>query len=257
MTCELSSGGCRDIESPQSAGGDEGDKWEDKKAEADVGVELDRDGNKNKTFMLPSTKKRGRSTAGERPPPQRRTKRHRFSSPLFPDDETESDDESVISRCTSSRPCHISTPRPTSSCLSRSEGNVSNSKMELAGPQSSRRPIPKMTVIYELQSWAGEIVDEREVKQGRGRPRKQYLIRWEPSWVDSGRVTAPGLLQNWKGKKASARRRWATGISWLCSAAFFVFVLACHMSLRVSRIVCFSRPVHLQVSLWLLCFICS
>jgi len=209
VTCELSSGGCRDIESAQSASKDKGDKWEDKKAEAeaDEGVEPDRHGNKKKTSLLPFTKKRGRSAAGERPPPQRRTKRHRFSSPLFSDDETESDDESVISRCTPFKPYHILTPRPTSSCLSRSEGDVSNSKMELAGSQSSRRPIPKMTVIYERQSWAGEILDEREVKQGRGRPRKQYLIRWEPSWVDSGRVTAPGLLQNWKGKKASARRR--------------------------------------------------
>ena len=209
VTCELSSGGCRDIKSARSAGKDKGDKWEDKKAEPepDVEVELDRDGNKSKTSLLPSTKKRGRSTAGERPPPQRRTKRHRFSSPLSSDDETESDNESVISRCTPSRPYHISTPRPTSSCLSRSKADISNSKIELAGSQLSRRPIPKMTVIYERQSWAGEILDEREVKQGRGRPRKQYLIRWEPSWVNSGRVTAPELLQNWKGKKASAHRR--------------------------------------------------
>ncbi len=28
------------------------------------------------------------------------------------------------------------------------------------------------------------------------RPCKQYLIQWEPSWVDAGRLTAPELLQN-------------------------------------------------------------
>jgi hypothetical protein len=31
-----------------------------------------------------------------------------------------------------------------------------------------------MVVIYEQQSWEGEIIDERDMKQGRGRPRKQY-----------------------------------------------------------------------------------
>jgi len=68
--------------------------------------------------------------------------------------------------------------------LSRSEGNVSNNN----------------TVIYEQQIWEGEILNEREVKQGRGRPRKQYLIQWEPSWVEAGRLTAPELLRKWKLK---------------------------------------------------------
>ena len=60
-----------------------------------------------------------------------------------------------------------------------------------------------MAVIYEQQSWEGEIVGEKDVKQGRGRPRKQYLVRWKPSWVDGGRLTAPGLMQNWREKRAS------------------------------------------------------
>ena len=212
VTCESSSGGYRDVESAHPAGEDEenedeGDKWEHKKTEVDEGVVPDRDGNKNKTSLLSSTMKRGRSTTGERLPSQRRSKRRRFSSLLSSDDETESDDESVISRYTPSKPYRVSTPRPTSSRLSRSEGNISNAKMELAGSGLSRRPIPKMTVIYERQSWAGEIIGERGVKQGRGRPRKQYLIQWEPSWVDAGRLTAPELLQNWRGKRASKCRR--------------------------------------------------
>jgi len=82
------------------------------------------------------------------------------------------------------KPYQISTPRSTSSRLSRSEGNVSNNN----------------TVIYERQIWEGEILNEREVKQGRGRPRKQYLIQWEPSWVEAGRLTAPELLRKWKLK---------------------------------------------------------
>ncbi|MCJ1251865.1 hypothetical protein MMC30_009103, partial [Trapelia coarctata] len=96
-TCEPSSGGGRDIESARSAGVDEededkGDEGENKKAkaEADEGVVPDRDGNKNKKPSLSSIKKRGRSTAGERPPSLRR-KRHRFSSPLSSDEESESD----------------------------------------------------------------------------------------------------------------------------------------------------------------------
>ena len=203
VTCESSSGGCRDIESARSAGEDKGDEWRDKEAEAGDGEGSDREGDKNKTPLLSSTKKRGRSTAGERPQSQRRTRRRRFSLPPPSDDETESEGESVISRYTPSKPYHISIPRPTSSRLSRPEGGVSNGKMKLAGSRSNRRPIPKTTVIYERQSWAGEIIDEREVKQGRGRTRKQYLIQWEPSWVDASRLTAPELLQNWRGKKAS------------------------------------------------------
>lgn len=69
--------------------------------------------------------------------------------------------------------------------------------MDLAGGRS------QMAVIYEQQSWKGEIVQERDVKQGNGRPRKQYLIQWEQSWVYGGRLTAPELLQNWREKKAS------------------------------------------------------
>ncbi|MCJ1250119.1 hypothetical protein MMC30_007345 [Trapelia coarctata] len=102
VTCESSRGGCRDIESVHSAGEDEEDKykgneWEDAKAEADEGMVPNRDGNQNKTSMLSSTKRRGRSTLGERPPSQRRSKRCRSSSALSSDDETESDDESAIS----------------------------------------------------------------------------------------------------------------------------------------------------------------
>jgi len=64
-----------------------------------------------------------------------------------------------------------------------------------------------MAVVFEQQSWEGEIVEEMDVKQGRGRPRKQYLVQWKPSWVDGRQLTAPGLVQNWKDKKATERRR--------------------------------------------------
>ena len=58
----------------------------------------------------------------------------------------------------------------------------------------------QMAVIYEQQSWKGKIVQERDVKQGHGRPRRQHLVQ---SWVDSAHLTAPELLQSWREKKAS------------------------------------------------------
>ena len=64
----------------------------------------------------------------------------------------------------------------------------------------------QMAVIYEQQSWKGKIVQERDMKQGHGRPRKQYLIQWESSWVDGCRLTAPELLQSWREKKALKSR---------------------------------------------------
>ncbi len=39
-------------------------------------------------------------------------------------------------------------------------------QMESVGERS------RMAIIYEQQSWEGEIVDERDMKQGRRRPRK-------------------------------------------------------------------------------------
>lgn len=68
-----------------------------------------------------------------------------------------------------------------------------------------------MTIIYERQSWEEEIIDEKDVKQGRGRPRKQYLVRWEQSWVDEGHLSAPELLQNWREKKTLRGKRWVKG----------------------------------------------
>lgn len=73
------------------------------------------------------------------------------------------------------------------------------------------------------QSWEGEITKERDTKHGRGRPRKQYLVRWKPSWVDGARLTAPELLQNWKEEKASKGKRWAKDIQRPTVAPFFPF----------------------------------
>ena len=81
------------------------------------------------------------------------------------------------------------------------QGDISDDgAMDLVGGGS------QMAVIYKQQSWKGEIVQERDVKQWRGRPRKQYLIHWEQSWVDRCRLTAPELLQSWTEKRVSKSR---------------------------------------------------
>ena len=109
----------------------------------------DRDSNKNKTFLLSSTIKRGRLITSERLSSQRRNKRRRFSLLLFLNNETESNNESIINKYTPFKPYRVLISRPTSSRLSKFEENISNIKIELTGSGSSRRPIPKITVIYK------------------------------------------------------------------------------------------------------------
>jgi len=192
-------------------------RWDDKEAEADNVEEEEEeeeeregpndDSDVNKTPLLRSTKKRFLSIVGRRAPLERRIKRRRFSSPLSSDEKTETGDESDISTYAPSKPHHISTRRPTASHLTGLKEDPGNdSTMEMVSKRSNRGPASRMAVIYEQQCWEGEIIDERHVKQGPGRPRKQYLVRWKQSWVDGGRLTAPELLQNWKEMKASKCR---------------------------------------------------
>ena len=58
-------------------------------------------------------------------------------------------------------------------------------------------------VVYEQQSWEGMIIEERYMKQKRGRSRKQYLIRWKDSWVDYSHLPVPKVLQSWKAGRAA------------------------------------------------------
>lgn len=187
---------------PHSTIGNARDQQDDKEAEIDDEEKgYSGDGKLDALPYLHPTKKRSLCGIGEKPRKKRRTKRHLFSSRLYSDVETGTSDESDISSYTPSKPCHISKPRPTSSHLTSLQGDTSDDGvMDLVGGGS------QMAVIYEQQSWKGEIVQERDVKQWRGRPRKQYLVQWEQSWVDGCRLTAPELLQSWREKKASKSR---------------------------------------------------
>ena len=192
-----------------SAGEDKEDLCDSKEAEA--GHKKDKKGETegngegddgDTPLLLGSTKKRPLSSAKEKRRVKRRVKRHRFSSPFSSDEDTATGDESDISSYISSRPHRLTRPWPTSSHSPGFEGDIcDDGQIEAVGERS------RMTVIYEQQSWEGEIVDERDMKHGRGRPRKQYYVQWKSSWVDGGCLTAPGLIENWREKKASRGRR--------------------------------------------------
>ncbi|KAL9128711.1 MAG: hypothetical protein Q9217_002672 [Psora testacea] len=163
----------------------------------------DNDTNQNNLPSPRSTKKRCRSTAERKPRVEWRIKRRRFSSPLSSHKETETEDDLAgISSFTRSDPYRISKPQATSPPSTRPEKG-DRSKMRFTGERSNRRSLSRMAVIYEQQSWAGEIIDERDAKQGLGRPRKQYLVEWKRSWVDGASLKAPGLVQDWRKRKAS------------------------------------------------------
>ena len=197
--CEFEGGKHKSLTPDPSADDNTRCQQDDKKAEmADKEEGFSVDSKRDTLPHLHPTKKRSLCGVGEKPRKKRRTKRHLFSSRLYSDAETGTGDESDFSSYTPSKPRHISKPRPTSSYLTSLQGDISDDGvMDLVGGGS------QMAVIYEQQSWKGEIVQERDVKQWRGRPRKQYLIQWEQSWVDGGRLTAPELLQSWREKKAS------------------------------------------------------
>ena len=101
---------------------------------------------------LHPTKKRSLYGVGEKPRKKRRTKRHLFSSRLSSDAETGTGDESDISSYTPSKSCHISKPRPTSHLIGLQGDASNNGVKDLVGRGS------QMAVIYEQQTWKGEIV---------------------------------------------------------------------------------------------------
>ena len=158
--------------------------------------ETDQETRENSLPLLRPTKKRHRPSAREKSFRKRGTKRHRFSSPFSSDLETDTGEESDYSIYKPSKAHDVFKIRPASSrSISLEEDATKYDKMKVAGERS------RMAIIYEQQSWEGEIIDERNTKQGRGRPRKQYLVRWKSSWVDGGRLIASDLVRSWKEKK--------------------------------------------------------
>ena len=196
------------MEPDPSADKEKEDQRDDKEGEADDEEEKPDGGSvKNNTPLPRSTKKRCLSGAKKKPSSKRLIKRRRFSSPLFLDEETEERDESDTTNYAPRKPHHISILAPSPSHSTGLDGGISDDDMlDFAGRQPDRRLASRTAVVYEQQSWEGEIIEERDVKQGRGRPRKEYLVEWKRSWMPTGRLTAPGLVESWKAKKASKRK---------------------------------------------------
>ena len=163
--------------------------------------ENDGETRENSLPLLRQAKRRYRPSAREKSFRRGGTKRHHFSSPFSSELETDTGDESDYSMYTPSKAHDVSKSRPASSCPISFNGDTSeDSKMEIAGERFG------MAVIYEQQRWEGEIIVEKDTKQGRGRPHKQYLVRWKLSWADGGRLIALDSVQIWREKKASRGR---------------------------------------------------
>ena len=160
--------------------------------------ETNREIHENSPLLLRSAKKRYPPSTREKSFWRRGTKRHRFSSPFSSELEADTGEESDCSIYTPFKVPDVSKSRSATSFLIGLNRDASQgSKMKIAGEQSG------MAVIYKQQSWEGEIIDERNTKQGRGRPRKQYLVQWKTSWVDGSRLTASEIVRIWREKKAS------------------------------------------------------
>ncbi len=132
---------------------------------------------KKKTPLLRSMEKRSLPTAGGKAR-AKRIKCRRSSSPSPPDEKTEMNDESDIGSYTPFKPHHFSNSPVSSSHLIGPEGSTSDDGItKFVGGRPNRGPISRMAVVYEQQRWDGEIIEEKDAKQGRGRRRKRYLIQ--------------------------------------------------------------------------------
>lgn len=201
--------GCRNGENAPLTSGDKRARWDSKAAEADdAGGGLQGDNNEQSTLLRP-TKKRCQSVGGKKLPVKRRVKRRRFSSPLSSDEEIETGTQPDISSYPPAKTYRTFNLRSSSSPLpvGREREPKPDDALEGANGKSRRRPLSRTAVVYKQQCWEGEILQERDVKQERGRPRKQYLVRWEQSWVDGASLAAPELLRDWREKKVSSKRK--------------------------------------------------
>jgi hypothetical protein len=139
---------------------------------------------------------------------KRRTKRCHFSPPLSSEEQTDTGDESDISSYTPVKPHHrLDYLSPSFHSTDFDEHTGDDGAMKCTGERPKEHLTSRTAVIYEQQRWEGKIVDERDAKQGRGRSRKEYRVHWEDSWIDGARLTASGLIQDWREKKAPKSRR--------------------------------------------------
>lgn len=121
------------------------------------------------------TQKRCRSAAGKKLSLKRRVKR-RFSPPPSSDDGNQTGPESDTSSNAPTRPCCTSNLRPSYSPLSLGCMREPNpdAPLKSTNGRSNRRRLSQ-TAVYEQQCQKEEIPHPRDLRRGRGRPRKSYL----------------------------------------------------------------------------------
>ena len=189
-----------------SGSGDERAHWDDKASKVGDEREALQGDNDDMGALTRRTRKRYRSAAEKKFPWKRRIKRHRFSSPFPSDEGDETGSESDISSYAPVESYRMSNLASASSLLALSLGRErepkSKNKLESTDKMCRQHSLSRTAVVYEQQCWEGEILQERDIRQERGRPRKQYLVRWKESWVDGARLASPDLLRNWREKKA-------------------------------------------------------
>lgn len=197
---------CRHTKSTSFRGDYRSDVCEDTHVEAvdiDSGDELGAGVTEDNQSRLQSGRKRLFPANEQRPPLRRGVKRHRFSS-QFPssDEDTDTEDESDVSNYTPFKRRRPLKSHLASTHLTDIEVNISDSIDTDPGGHTRQSSSCHTAVVYEQQRWHGEIIAERDGPgQGRGRRRKQYLIRWQTSWVEAARLTAPALTRDWKEKR--------------------------------------------------------
>ena len=181
-----------DLEPDPLTIGNEENSWQVR----DDGKEDQQHGHGDKKVMPLPRVSRKRSRAVARVSLEKRdARRHCFSSPPASDPGTETGDESDTSDYAPVKSRHYPKNVPPSS---HCQSDTDSSERQAAGRKPNRNQACQTAVIFEQQRWEGKIIGERMKKRGRGRPGKQYLVEWKPSWVDGSRLTAPRLLRSWK-----------------------------------------------------------
>ena len=92
--------------------------------------------------------------------------------------------------------------RPNRSSMCKATAIRANEVVSKRDPtRGSCRSSRKSRSVGVRRRGQGTIIDEREVRQQCGRPRKQYLVRWQSSWEDKGPLVTPAILRQWEETK--------------------------------------------------------
>jgi len=164
-----------DIKKDHFTSEDKEAQWDDKAAQADNNKEKLKRDNDEKSALLHPIKKRCRSAVEKKLPLKRCVKCH-FLSPLSSDDGTETGPESDTGSYVPAKPCRTSNRQSFFSFLLTGCERKPNSvdALESVNGRLKWHPFSQTTVVNKQQCLKEEIMQQRDVRQGCGRPQKQY-----------------------------------------------------------------------------------